>query len=205
MFVFNRSPFNKEFFCDLLNIAIEADDDISKVFHIEPRMFDKIYLTMTDRELKSVAQRRGDPELVDCFPENDAIFSYKGRCIVLHIPAMAQKLSQIQFRPEDPEGKLLFAIHLFGCLFHELGHAYHYTKITVNAIGALLFDEKLAEFNVTELEKFAEEYEDKLTKRFINILSNKGLDFKYVADQLFEWKKLRPVMLLLRGEKDAQN
>ena len=135
--VFNRFPADKEFFCGLLDLASEIDKDISTLLYIQPRAFDRIYFTMTERELRSIAQRRGDPELADCFPNYNAVFSYKGHCIILHIPAMALKLSQIELRTGDPEGKILFTIHLFACLFHELGHAYHATRIIMDSLSEL--------------------------------------------------------------------
>lgn len=199
--VFNRFPADKELFCGLLDLASEVDKDISTLLYLQPRAFERIYFTMTERELRSIAQRRGDPELADCFPNSDAVFSHKGRCIILHIPAMALKLSQIELRTGDPEGKILFTIHLFACFFHELGHAYHATRIVMNSLSATLFGTKPPVFDVTESEKIAEKYEEKLVKRFEEILSQNGLTWGSIADQLFKWEKLKPVLLLPRNHK----
>lgn len=198
--VFNRFPADKKLFCSLLDMASDADKDISSILHLQPRTFQRIYFTMTERELKSIAQRRGDPELANCIPECDAVFSYKSHCIVLHIPAMALKLSQIELRPSDPEGKMLFTIHLFACFFHELGHAYHATRILVDSMGSQLFGSKPPVFSITKSEKIAEEYEEKLVKRFEKILSQNGLSWGSVAEKLFEWEKLRPIFMLPRNQ-----
>ncbi len=199
--VFNRFPVNKKLFCELLDMAIKADNYISTIFNLEPRTYKRIYFTMTERELKFVAKRCGDPKLANCFPECDAIFSSRGHCIVLHIPAMALKLSEIRLLPDDPEGKKLFAIHLFGCLFHELGHACHVSRISVNYVDTKFFGGKSPEFDREESEKNADNCEDRLGKRLLEILSRNGLNLGSLADQLFEWQKLRPILMPPRSQK----
>jgi hypothetical protein len=166
MIKFNRFPADKTFFCDLIDMAADIDEKIAVLFYLEPRSFERIYLTMSERELRSVAMRRGVPELIDRFPECDAVFSTKGRCIVLHVPAMALKLSHIKLRTNDPEGKILFTIHLFACLFHELGHACHTTQILFNAGAARLIGNTPTVVSVAELEKIAEDYEQNSLKLF---------------------------------------
>ncbi len=198
--VFNRFPANKKLFCKLLDMAIDADKNIWIAFNLEPKSYNRIYFTMTERELKFVAKRCGDPELANYFPECDAIFSSIGHCIVLHIPAMALKLSKIRLLPDDPEGKKLFIIHLFGCLFHELGHACHVSRISVNHKNTKLFGGKPAEFDMEESEEIAKKYEEGLGERFLEILSKNELNLGSLADQLFEWQKLRPILMLPRSQ-----
>lgn len=74
--VFNYFPANKTLFCRVLDMASEADPGIATLFDLEPRTYERIYLTMTDQELKSVARRRRDPELADWFPLCELIDRY---------------------------------------------------------------------------------------------------------------------------------
>ncbi len=192
LFVFNRFPINKECFFNLIDMVDSEDASVFSDLYIIPRTFDKIYFTMTARELRNVAHRRGDPKLADYFPEYDAIFSIPGRCIVLHIPAMSEKISSIPLRADDPEGKILFTIYLFRCLFHELGHAHHFSEIIMNA--AFSDNNDLKEYSDAELEDVANEYNDQYSKKFFSILRAKHVDLKQLADQLFYWPKLKPLV-----------
>jgi hypothetical protein len=200
--VFNRFPANKKLFCNLLYQASEFDREISVTVFLEPRSYDRIYFTMSDRELESVGRRRGDPDMAGSFPECDAVYSYKGQCIVLHIPAMAGKLAQVELRPEDPEGKILFTIHLFGCLFHELGHACHVARVAVESFDDFICGKKrAARFSTAESEKIAEESEEKLVKRFGEFLEQNDLSWADVAERLLRWEKVGPVLLQPRNQK----
>lgn len=204
MFIFNRFPIDKEYFFNLLKIVNEEDHEIFSYLYTSPRIFDKIYFTMSDRELASVANRRGDPELVNCFREFDAACSLQGRCIVLHIPAMSEKISNIQLRSDDPEGEILFTLHFFGCLFHELGHAYHYTRLIVNAAFGNVYDPGARDHNDEEGERYADECEVKQSQQFFNVLKTKGIHLKEIANRLFYWQRLKPLVLLPRNCKDLE-
>ena len=197
---FNRFAANKEYFCDLLNKAAECDDDIFGVLYLEPYVYDRIYFTMSHRELKSLGKRRGDPGLEDSFQDNDALISFKGRCIVLHIPAMCRKLAQIDLRDGDQDGKVLFTIHLMCCFFHELGHACHASRHIVKSLWGT---DRLPTVNIEEAEKAAEEYESRLMKRFDSFMSLNSLTWENISDHLLDWEKLGPIVIRARDEWKA--
>lgn len=193
---FNRFPADKEYLCELLNQAADWDDEISTFLHLEPAVYDRIFFVMSDKELRTIAKRRGDPGLESSFTQNDALISYRGHCVILHVPAIARKLAHVELRPGDPEGKVLFTIHLFSCLFHELGHACHTTRWLVERMWA---PEKTPPMTAEEAEKAADQYEAKIMGRFGGFLEYSGLTWPKIAERLLFWDKLGPVIMRERG------
>ena len=193
---FNRFPADKEYFCELLNKAAECDRDIAGALYLEPYVYDRIYFTMSDSELESLGKRRGDPGLEDSFQDNDALISFRGRCIILHIPAMCRKLAQIELRDGDPVGKILFTIHLMCCFFHELGHACYASRHIVKSLWGT---DRLPMMSIEESEKAAEEYESRLMKRFGSFMSLNTLTWDNISDHLFDWEKLGPIVMSARS------
>lgn len=70
----------------------------------------------------------------------------------------------------------------------------------MNSMEAYLFDKKPPKFTVAESERVAEGYEKRLGKRFEKILSENGMSWSDVADQLFDWEKIKPIFMLLRKQ-----
>lgn len=202
LFSFGRMPINKETFFKIMDHLIEADDDFLDFFIHQPRLFDKIYVSLSERELTRVAIRRGSPDIVEAFEEYDALFAYDARCIIIYAPSMLKKLSDIPRHSYDSQGHILFTIHFFACLFHELGHAHEYSRkmgrYQAEVLNAYIAGSTPPEPLVIEA---SEEYAEQTEKHVLDVLSKflgaNGIGWDGLAEHLFDWDKFDQILLKL--------
>ncbi len=196
--VLNRFPADKEFLCDSLEKAAKRSDSISKLLYGYP-ILERIYFTMSERELASLTRRKGDPSFTEFFVEHDGAYWPQGGCIILHIPGMMRKLSEVPLHSWDRDGKICFAVALLSGFFHELGHAYDGSRRYVDAVFKKRQGLTIPEApTYAENEKIAENFEQTCFDDFEKTLGDDLLAWIPFADRLLNWEKLGPMFWAAR-------
>lgn len=199
IYKFNKFPIHKDKFFSFLDALFDFNNDFSSLFYLEPRMYDRVYVTMSDKELLSIAKRFDVTEIIKEFERIDAVFDNENRYILLHVPAMVRNTSHIPTNPGDKGRRSLFAVHFFACLFHELTHANDFARIIMNERSRLLFNPKKPSVAATltekQLEETADHGEEKYLKMLSEFLAKKDIGWNGLSEWLFDWDKLQKYVL----------
>ena len=156
-FSFNRFSINKEVFFKIIDSAMEFDEEIRSLFILYPCPYDRIYVTMTDKELIALGKRRNIDNIINFFEEFDAMFSSAEACIIIHVPAMIKKIRHIPSRNDDQKRHILFTIHFFACLFHEHSHANEHSRYLMRVVSDSLSGKEISIMkSLDEKERIAE-------------------------------------------------
>lgn len=192
IYKFNRFPIQKDRFFKLLDDLCSYKNDFTYLLNSWPRMYEKIYVTMSINELLALENSLGVTDLVEEFDTCDAIFDYQRHYIILHIPAMVRNLASIPTNPTDTGRRTLFTIHFFACLFHELSHAHDMTLKSINSWGN--FGENSSKdivLNKQELEDNADRREQFFINLLTTYLEENKESWHSLTEWLFNWDKLQ--------------
>ncbi len=186
IFVFNSFPIFADRFFELVNILCKHND-FATLFLRKPRLLEAIYVTMTDMEVKALEKRLEITAMVETFALCDALYLYKKKLIVIHVPAMVRMLSVVQTSQDDPRRRGLFAMHFFSCLFHELFHANDTTRVVMDYFYTSVRKQVIVEHTDKWQEKRAQQAESKHVKLLARYLKRSNASWLRLAEILFDW------------------
>ena len=191
LFAFNRFPINKGIFLDIVNLMCERKE-FARIFMARSRPLDKVYVTMSDKELISLAKRLDAPTIIENFTRGDGLYIEDKKVVILHVPAMVRTVSSIESDIEEEQRRGLFALNFFACLFHELTHVNDARRIAIDSWLARTPDAKAA---VKQAIDCFEETAEAEEKRYIGLMSlfldEHNASWPWLAEVLFDWKKLQ--------------
>jgi hypothetical protein len=122
------------------------------------------------------------------------VLSYSSRVIILHVPAMIRNTSTIPTSPIDSNRRILFTIHFFASLFHELAHSSDTTRIALDKMCSTFLDTKPgAADSVTRerLEEVADQGEEIFMGLLVEYLEKNKMSWPKLSEHLFDWDKLQ--------------
>lgn len=191
LFAFNRFPIDKGIFLDLVNLMCERKE-FARIFLAQTRRLDKVYVTMSDKELASLAKRLDSPRIIENFASGDGLYSEDKKVVILHVPAMVRTVSSTEFVISEEQRRALFALNFFACLFHELSHANEARRIVVDSWLARNPESKAAiKQAIDRFEETAEKEEGRYIELMSHFLEEHNASWIWLAEALFNWEKLQ--------------
>lgn len=191
LFAFNRFPIKKGVFFDILDRMCDRDE-FARIFMTQPRILNKVYVTMSERELISLAKRLADPQIIKEFAIGDGLYCEDKKVVILHRPAMVRMVSSIKSVAGDEQRRGLFTFHFFACLFHELAHVNEARRCAVNSWLARTPDSKNSIINdLEQFEATAEAEESRYMELMTRFLDEHNASWLWLAEALFDWEKLQ--------------
>jgi len=107
---------------------------------------------------------------------------------------MKRQISGIPSNPGDSNRRILFSMHFFACLFHELSHGYEVSRLVMNNFSVAILDSesKPAEAPTQEqLEQLAVGDEGKFLGLLKTYLYENKMSWPRLSEHLFDWDKLQ--------------
>ena len=191
LFVFNRFPVNKKNFFEFVERLCEYRE-FNYLFLNQPRRLDKVYVTMTEKEVAALAKRFETPSIVERLNCDDGIYCGNLKIAIVHVPGLVRSMSAFNILPEDYQRRGVFACCFFSCLFHELSHANEERRISINSLFAKTPAQKDAiKDSIERFEKTAVKDEIRCLQLLSKYLEDNNVSWFQIVDRIFDWNRLQ--------------